>query len=214
MSKYGSAANFQGSVSGLYLNQRQTGDDPVLPPSGVTGGVYGDDTNVPQITVGDDGIITSVTTVPVTFPETFPQVAMEVYGSSSTITGSLAALVFPQSHLPGESNLNFPGFVSSNGSQFRPLYAGSGVYYVQAAVTIEGATSGQNIGLEVYNFEPVLNSYGTVVAPSTGTPTTVHWSGTVVLSPANLIGLRVYSTGGGTVGATDARTHMTITRLA
>lgn len=47
-----------GALTGNYPN-------PTLGPSGVTGGTYGNGTNVAQITVGSDGRVTNVTNVPV-----------------------------------------------------------------------------------------------------------------------------------------------------
>lgn len=101
-----------------------------LPTTGVTPGVYGDDTNVPQITVDEFGRITDVEDIPISssgggglslvgstvmpggtsstsftaIPATFKNLLVRVYGRSTTAGDNDAVLM----RLNGDTGANYP----------------------------------------------------------------------------------------------------------
>jgi len=67
------------STVGFSLTNANTQVQGTVLPSGVGAGTYGDTTDIPRITVGADGRITSITNVPVVIPSSYGNANVAAY---------------------------------------------------------------------------------------------------------------------------------------
>lgn len=148
------------STVGFSLTNANTQVQGTVLPSGVGAGTYGDTTDIPRITVGADGRITSITNVPVVIPSSYGNANVAAYLASGTdpTINSLFANAATQAGQINAINSN----VTAANIQIATIQSNIGSFYSYANITF--ATVANLSAYETYANAQISSTNANVAA--------------------------------------------------
>ena len=141
---------------------------------GTPAGTYGDSTHVPVVTVGADGRVTSITTIPAAASSTYSNANVAAYLTTANIntTGNIGAAYFTGNgyFLTGiastgstYSNANVAAYLPINSANVAaPYFLGNG--YFLTGITAGSTYSNANVAAYLPTYSGAFNNSSTIIA--------------------------------------------------